>query len=285
MTTMARERLQKVLAHAGHGSRRTAEEMIAQGRVTLNGKTATLGDKADPLVDTIALDGERIHTNTDLVYLLLNKPLGCVTTANDPEGRPTVLDLVPPTPRVFPIGRLDQDTSGLLLLTNDGELAHRVAHPSFGIEKTYMVQVLGPVSKRVLKQLRDGVMLDDGPAKAVRVKVKVADQSRSLIELVMNEGRKREVRRMIEAVGLQLEALVRTRVGPIHLGEIKPSKVRPLNGKEVRELYAAVGMDGTPDDPGARPTDPGGPADGRTDDGRADDGRTDDGRTDDGSDG
>ncbi len=251
MTTMARERLQKVLAHAGHGSRRTAEDLIAQGRVSVNGKVATLGDKADPMVDTIALDGERIHTNTDLVYLLLNKPLGCVTTANDPEGRPTVLDLVPPTPRVFPIGRLDQDTSGLLLLTNDGELAHRVAHPSFEVRKTYMIQVLGPVSKKAIRQLTDGVMLDDGLAKAASAKVKVADQTRSLIEVVMTEGRKREVRRMIDAVGLQLEALVRTRVGPIHLGDIKPSKVRPLNGKEIRELYAAVGLDSTPDQPRA----------------------------------
>lgn len=242
-----RERLQKVLAAAGQGSRRVSEGMIADRRVSVNGVLATLGDRADPLVDVIAVDGERIHVNTDLLYLLLNKPLGVVTTANDPEGRPTVMDLVPPTPRVFPIGRLDQDTSGLLLLTNDGELANRVAHPRYEIPKTYMVQVKGPVSRKTLRRLTDGVVLDDGPAKARSARVKVADQSRSLLEVVLTEGRKREVRRMIDAVGLELEALVRTRVGPISLGDIKPAKVRPLNGKEVRELYAAVGMDGRPD--------------------------------------
>ncbi len=181
------------------------------------------------------------------MYLLLNKPLGCVTTANDPEGRPTVLDLVPPTPRVFPIGRLDQDTSGLLLLTNDGELANRVAHPRYQVPKTYMVQVRGPVSRHALKKFTQGVELEDGMARAKSAKLKVADQARSLLELVLTEGKKREVRRMVDAVGLELEALVRTRVGPIHLGDIKPSKVRPLNGKEVRELYAAVGMDGRRD--------------------------------------
>jgi 23S rRNA pseudouridine2605 synthase len=244
-----RERLQKVLAQAGHGSRRTGEELIAQGRVTVNGQVATLGDRADPVVDVIALDGERIHTNTDLVYLLLNKPIGVVTTASDPEGRPTVLDLVPPQPRVFPIGRLDQDTSGLLLLTNDGELAHRVAHPRYQVPKTYMVQVLGPVSKQQLRTLATGVELEDGPARAVSAKLKIADQSRSLLEIVITEGRKREVRRMVDAVGLTLEALVRTRIGPIALGDIKPSKVRPLNTREVRELYAAVGMGPEPDPP------------------------------------
>ncbi len=245
---MARERLQKVLAAAGQGSRRVSENLIAEGRVTVNGTLATLGDRADGASDIIAVDGERIHVNTDLVYLLLNKPQGIVTTANDPEGRPTVLDLVPPKPRVFPIGRLDQDTTGLLLLTNDGELAHRVAHPRYEVPKTYMVQVLGPVAKRTLRQFTDGIQLDDGMARATSAKIKVADQNRSLLELVLTEGRKREVRRMVDAAGLQLEALVRTRVGPIHLGDIKPSKVRPLNGKEIRELYAAVGMDGRPDD-------------------------------------
>lgn len=244
---MARERVQKVLAAAGIGSRRVSENLIAERRVTVNGKLATLGDRADAALDVVAVDGERIHVNTDLLYLLLNKPIGIVTTANDPEGRPTVLDLVPPTPRVFPIGRLDQDTSGLLLLTNDGELAHRVAHPRYQVPKTYMVQVLGPISKKTLRQFTDGLMLEDGIARAKSAKVKVADQTRSLLELVLTEGRKREVRRMVDAAGLTLEALVRTRVGPIHLGDIKPSKVRPLNGKEVRELYAAVGMDGRPD--------------------------------------
>lgn len=239
---MVAERVQKVLAAAGQGSRRVCEGFIAEGRVTVNGRIATLGDKADPAIDVIAIDGERIHVNTDLLYLMLNKPMGVVTTTSDPEGRPTVMDFVPPNPRVFPVGRLDQDTTGLLLLTNDGELANRVTHPRYELEKTYMVQIRGPISRRALHQLTDGVELEDGPAKARKANVKVADQTRSLLEIVIAEGRKREVRRMMDAVGLELEALVRTQVGPIRLGDIGPGKVRPLNGKEVRELYTAVGM-------------------------------------------
>ncbi|MEO2107285.1 MAG: pseudouridine synthase [Actinomycetota bacterium] len=245
---MPAERLQKVLAHAGQGSRRVCEGLIAEGRISVNGRTATLGDKADPKVDVIAIDGERIHVNTDLVYLLFNKPAGVVTTANDPEGRPTVIDYVPANPRVFPVGRLDQDTTGLLLLTNDGELANRVTHPRYEIEKTYMVQIRGPVSRKHLHQLLNGVELDDGPAKARKANLKIADQTRSLLEIVIAEGRNREVRRMMKAVGLELEQLVRVRIGPIHLGDIGPGKVRPLNGKEVRELYAAVGLDAAPNE-------------------------------------
>ena len=245
---MPAERLQKVLAHAGQGSRRVCEGLIAEGRISVNGRTATLGDKAGPKVDVIAIDGERIHVNTDLVYLLFNKPAGVVTTANDPEGRPTVIDYVPANPRVFPVGRLDQDTTGLLLLTNDGELANRVTHPRYEIEKTYMVQIRGPVSRKHLHQLLNGVELDDGPAKARKANLKIADQTRSLLEIVIAEGRNREVRRMMKAVGLELEQLVRVRIGPIHLGDIGPGKVRPLNGKEVRELYAAVGLDAAPNE-------------------------------------
>ena len=245
---MPAERLQKALAHAGQGSRRVCEGLIADGRISVNGRTATLGDKADPKVDVIAIDGERIHVNTDLVYLLFNKPAGVVTTANDPEGRPTVIDYVPANPRVFPVGRLDQDTTGLLLLTNDGELANRVTHPRYEIEKTYMVQIRGPVSRKHLHQLLNGVELDDGPAKARKANLKIADQTRSLLEIVIAEGRNREVRRMMKAVGLELEQLVRVRIGPIHLGDIGPGKVRPLNGKEVRELYAAVGLDAAPNE-------------------------------------
>ena len=245
---MPAERLQKVLAHAGQGSRRVCEGLIAEGRISVNGRTASLGDKADPKVDVIAIDGERIHVNTDLVYLLFNKPAGVVTTANDPEGRPTVIDYVPANPRVFPVGRLDQDTTGLLLLTNDGELANRVTHPRYEIEKTYMVQIRGPVSRKHLHQLLNGVELDDGPAKARKANLKIADQTRSLLEIVIAEGRNREVRRMMKAVGLELEQLVRVRIGPIYLGDIGPGKVRPLNGKEVRELYAAVGLDAAPNE-------------------------------------
>lgn len=237
---MTAERVQKVLAAAGLGSRRACEQLIAQGRVTVDGRVVTLGDKADPSSQEITVDGERIHTDTSLVYLLFNKPRGVVTTASDPQGRPTVLDFVPANPRVFPIGRLDQDTEGLLLLTNDGELANRLTHPRYGITKTYLAQIRGPASKRALARLRQGVELSDGPAKPVDVRDVGGDGRRTLVEITITEGRKREVRRMFDAVDLPLERLARTRVGPIELGDISPGKVRPLTGAEVRRLYAAT---------------------------------------------
>src|SRR5690606_27254471 len=158
------------------------------------------------------------------VYLLLNKPVGYVTTASDPEGRPTVLDLVQPNPRVYPIGRLDVDTQGLLLLTNDGELAHRVAHPRWQVPKTYVAQVTGMVKKRQLRQLVEGVELEDGLARAVDARVLGSDRSRSLVEITLTEGRKREVRRMLAAVKLPLTDLARVRIGPIELGDIRPGR-------------------------------------------------------------
>ena len=237
-----RERVQKVLAAAGVGSRRACEELIAEGRVTVDGEVVKLGDRADPTTQVIAVDGERVHTNPDLVYLLLNKPVGYVTTASDPEGRPTVLDLVQPNPRVYPVGRLDVDTQGLLLLTNDGELAHRVAHPRWQVPKTYVAQVTGMVKKRQLRQLVEGVELEDGLARAVDARVLGSDRSRSLVEITLTEGRKREVRRMLAAVKLPLTDLARVRIGPIELGDIRPGRIRPLRGDEVRALYAAVGL-------------------------------------------
>lgn len=236
------QRVQKILAAAGIGSRRACERLIAQGRVAVNGRPVTLGDRAQTR-DHITLDGERVHTDASLVYLLLNKPMGTVTTAADPQGRPTVLALVPPTPRVFPVGRLDLDTTGLLLLTNDGELANRLTHPRYEVPKTYVAQIRGPVRRHVIRSLLDGVVLDDGPAKAVAVRELGRAQDQTLIELTLTEGRKREVRRMLAAVGLNLVMLARVQVGPLQLGDIAPSKHRPLTGAEVRALYGAVGLD------------------------------------------
>ena len=242
---MPAERVQKVLAAAGIGSRRACEELIAAGRVAVDGRLITLGGKADPLTQVITIDGERIHTNPLLAYLLLNKPLGVVTTVSDPQGRPTVMDLVPANPRVYPVGRLDRDTEGLLILTNDGELANRLAHPRYEIEKTYVAQIRGSVKRHQLRELLDGVELDDGPARARSVRELGAAGDRSLVELVLAEGRKREVRRMLAHVGIPLERLARVKLGPLPLGDIAPGKFRPLNLDEVRKLYAAVGMDGT----------------------------------------
>ena len=240
--TSKAERVQKVLAAAGIGSRRACEELIAAGRVAVDGEIITLGAKADPRSQVVTLDGERIHTNPTLLYLLLNKPPGYVTTVTDPQGRPTVMDLVPDSPRVYPVGRLDRDTEGLLILTNDGELANRLAHPSYEVEKTYVAQIRGPAKRRSVRALLDGVELEDGLARAKSVRELGGAGDRTLIEIVLAEGRKREVRRMLQAVGLPLERLARVRIGPLPLGEIAPGKYRPLNGAEVRALYAAVGM-------------------------------------------
>jgi 23S rRNA pseudouridine2605 synthase len=242
---MTAERVQKVLAAAGVGSRRACEELIAAGRVTVDGQVANLGQKADPHVHVIAVDGERVPVKPGLVHLLLNKPRDVVTTVNDPQGRATVMELVPPSPRVYPVGRLDRDTEGLLLLTNDGELANRLTHPRYGVEKTYVAQVRGPVKRRAMRALRDGVELDDGVAAAVSVRELGASGERVLLELTLAEGRKREVRRMLAAVGHPVERLARVRVGPMTLGEISPGKYRPLNTAEVRALYRAVGLGGT----------------------------------------
>ena len=238
------ERVQKVLAAAGLGSRRACEELIAAGRVTVDGEVVTLGAKADAATQVITVDGERVHSNPTLVYLMLNKPTGYVTTVTDPQGRPTVMDLMPDTPRVYPVGRLDRDTEGLLLLTNDGELANRLAHPSYEVEKTYVAQIRGPAKRRAVRQLLEGVPLEDGVAKARSVRELGAAGDRTLIEVVLAEGRKREVRRMLQAVGLPLERLARVRIGPLPLGDMAPGKFRPLSSAEVRSLYVAVGLTG-----------------------------------------
>lgn len=230
------ERLQKILARAGVASRRVVEDMIAEGRVRVNGEVAELGNRADAESDAIEIDGALVGVRPDTVWYLLNKPKGVVTTASDPQGRPVVLDLVPAEPRVFPVGRLDMDTEGLLLLTNDGDITHRLTHPSYGVEKEYLAHVEGRPSRGALRALREGVELDDGltaPAKASTV-------GDDVIRLVIHEGRNRQVRRMCEAVGHPVVRLVRVRIGPLADRSLEPGVARPLAVDEVRALERAV---------------------------------------------
>jgi 23S rRNA pseudouridine2605 synthase len=236
------ERLQKILARAGLGSRRHCEELIDSGSVTINGTVATLGDKADAETDQIEVDGVRIGTQPGLVYYLLNKPSGVVTTASDTHGRPIVTDLVPVEPRVFPIGRLDQDTEGLLLLTNDGDLSQRLAHPKFGVEKEYLVEVDGSPTRGDLRRLREGVELDDG----LTAPAKLALVERTLVRITIHEGRKRQVRRMFDAIGHPVVRLVRTRIGPLADRSLAPGEWRALTIDEVRALERAAGTETTP---------------------------------------
>jgi 23S rRNA pseudouridine2605 synthase len=238
----AGERLQKVLASAGIGSRRACEELIAAGRVTVNGRRATLGDKVDAETAEIHVDGQRVVTNTKLVYLAMNKPRGVVSTMADERGREALADYVGNLEqRVFHVGRLDADSEGLLLLTNDGTLAHRLMHPSYGVAKTYLAEVGGPVPRAVGRQLLAGVELEDGPAKVDAFKLVDAVQRTALIEVVVHEGRKHIVRRLFEEVGHPVSRLVRTAIGPIRLGDLKPGRTRRLTNAEVAALFKAVG--------------------------------------------
>ncbi|MCU0310350.1 MAG: rRNA pseudouridine synthase [Acidimicrobiales bacterium] len=231
------ERLQKVLASAGLGSRRTCEDLIAAGRVTVNGEIAVLGRRIDPERDLVEVDGVAVGVRPGLVHYLLNKPAGVVTTADDPLGRPTVVELVPAEPRVFPVGRLDLDTEGLLLLTNDGELTHRLTHPSFGVDKEYVAHVEGRPSRGQVRRLREGIELDDGPTAPAQASL----VSPSVLRLVIHEGRNRQVRRMCEAIGHPVQRLVRTRIGPLSDRRLAPGAWRPLTSDEVRALERAAG--------------------------------------------
>src|SRR5439155_22859624 len=227
-------RLQKVLAAAGLGSRRACDELIADGRVTVDGETAEPGTRVDPLTAVIHVDGDRVIVRDDLVYLALNKPRGVLSAMSDARGRRTVGDLVGDHPeRLFHVGRLDADTEGLLLLTNDGDLAHRLQHPSYGVPKTYLAQIPGPVPRDIGKTLRAGIELEDGPVKVDSFKVVDSAPGKALVEIVLHEGRKHVVRRLLEAVGHPVITLVRTDVGPIHLGELRSGKMRPLTRAEV----------------------------------------------------
>lgn len=229
------ERLQKALARSGVASRRLSEELIGAGRVTVNGQLATLGDKVGAS-DRIELDGVPILRDPDLVHYLLHKPREVVSTANDPHGRPTVVDLVPSDSRVFPVGRLDTDSEGLIVLTNDGDLTHRLTHPSFGVAKEYLAHVEGLPTRLALRRLREGVELDDGPTAPAEVSM----PQDGLLKLVIHEGRNRQVRRMCAAVGYPVIRLVRVRIGPITDKDLAAGAWRTLTMEEVRSLYAAT---------------------------------------------
>lgn len=231
------ERLQKVLARAGIGSRRTCDELIAAGRVLVNGVPARLGQRVDVATDLVLIDGAPVGIMPGLVYYLLNKPEGVITTASDPEGRPTVMDLLPAFPRVFSVGRLDAATSGLLIMTNDGALAQIVAHPSNGVEKEYLAEVVGDPSPSALRRLREGVEIEPG---VVTKPARVAKRAPGLLRIVIHEGRNRQVRRMCEAVGHPVRRLIRTRIGPISDTHLEPGEFRELTQKEVRELALAA---------------------------------------------
>jgi 23S rRNA pseudouridine2605 synthase len=228
------DRLQKVLARAGIASRRASEELIAAGRVRVNGEVAELGRRIDPGGDEVTIDGVPVPVAPGLVHYLLNKPPGVVSTAADPQGRPIVVDLVPPEPRVFPVGRLDADTEGLLILTNDGGFAHRLTHPSFGVAKEYLAEVEGTPGRAALRTLREGVELEDGRTAPARVTA----VSPGVLRLVIAEGRNRQVRRMCEAVGHPVRRLVRTRIGPVADRRLPPGSWRALTTDEVRSLEA-----------------------------------------------
>lgn len=233
------QRLQKVLAAAGLGSRRACEELIAAGRVTVDGREAHLGDRADPRVSVVHVDGLRVVTDDRMVHLALNKPRGVLSAMSDDRGRRTLAQYVPgDVTRLFHVGRLDADSEGLLLLTNDGELAHRLMHPSYEVAKTYLAQVPGPVPPAVGRRLREGVRLEDGPAAVDRFRVVSTDRDRALVEVVLHEGRNRIVRRMLAEVGHPVIELVRRQFGPLHLGSLGAGRMRDLTKVEVGALLA-----------------------------------------------
>ena len=247
------QRLQKVLAHAGVASRRACEQLIADGRVSVDGITVTeAGVRVDPLTQEIRVDGSRILTNPELITLMLHKPAGVVTTMEDPEGRPTVAQYgrdylaehpeLPDSLRLVHVGRLDTETEGLLLLSNDGELSHRLMHPSFEIAKTYVAIVEGQVEPWVPRKLRRGIELEDGEAKADRVTVKDSGPRGSIVEITLHSGKNRIVRRMLDAVGHPVTRLARTRLGPLRLGNLRPGQTRPLSGEESAALQQEVGL-------------------------------------------
>lgn len=236
MTSAEGERLQKVLARCGFGSRRACESLISDGRVRVDGAVARLGARIDATRAVVEVDGAVVGVRPDLVHYLLNKPPGVVTTAHDPQGRPVVTDLVPAEPRVFPVGRLDLMTEGLLLLTNDGDLAHRLAHPSFGIAKEYLAHVSGEPKPAAVRALREGVELDDGPTGPAKVALVAPD----VLRITVHEGRNRLVRRMCEAVGHPVRRLVRTRIGPLADRRLAPGRWRSLTPGETRLLEQAA---------------------------------------------
>lgn len=237
-------RLQKVLAQAGVGSRRKCEELIEAGRVKVNGEVVDqLGVRVDPDQVQVEVDGKRISVNENLVTVVLNKPKGVVSTMSDPQGRPTLEQYVKDFPeRLFHVGRLDAETTGVLLLTNDGELANRLAHPTHGVSKVYVAKVEGQVAKTLGTTLRAGVDLEDGPVRVSQCQVLDVSKTHSLVQVELHEGRNRIVRRMFDAVGHPVVELVRTQFGPIRLGTLQPGEVRRLDNADVGALMAAAGL-------------------------------------------
>lgn len=234
------ERLQKLIAHSGLTSRRGAEELIRAGKVAVNGQPAHLGQKVDPAEARVTVEGVSLPIAPHLVYYLLNKPPGVVSTSHDPQGRRTVVDLVPQEPRVYPVGRLDEDSEGLLLLTNDGVLTELLTHPRHQVQKTYLVLVRGVPRPADLSKLTRGVQLEDGPARARKARLVQASGDQALVEVVMAEGRKREVRRMLSLVGYPVVRLVRTAVGPLRDRSLASGAWRRLAIGEVRQLYRSA---------------------------------------------
>lgn len=234
------ERLNRYLARRGVASRRGADALIAAGRVSVNGRPGEIGATVDPDLDRVAVDGRPVGAKPVAVTIALNKPPGVVTTVHDPQGRPTVVEIVPPYPGLVPVGRLDADSRGLLLLSSDGDLVHRVTHPRHGLPKRYAVTLAEPVDDSTMRRLRDGVRLEDGVARPLRLRR--LGRTRNRIEMTMGEGRKREVRRMLLAVGATVVDLCRVAVGPIDLGDLPEGGSRPLDPDELAALYAAAGL-------------------------------------------
>lgn len=237
-------RLQKVIAAAGIASRRAAETMITEGRVEVNGDIVTeLGTRVDPEKDTVRVDGSRIPPPRHHVYLVLNKPRGVISTMEDPEGRTTLAEYIPPrTSRLFHVGRLDTMTEGLIILTNDGEFAHRLAHPSYEVQKTYMVEVAGVVHPRTIARLEKGITLEDGPVKPDKIKLVSTTDTRSMLRISLHEGRNRIVRRMMDAVGHPVDKLTRVGIGPVRIAQLPVGETRELTRDELGKLLDIVGM-------------------------------------------
>lgn len=235
------ERLQKVMAQAGVGSRRACEEMIKENRVQVNGKLATLGQKVDQAKDQIVVDGKPLGKEEPKRYYILNKPFGYITTAKDQFSRKSVLDLLPNVvERVYPVGRLDYDSEGLVLLTNDGELAYQIMHPKFELPKTYLVQLEGKATMDAIYRLRTGIVLEDGPTKPAEVQVLKSEEDRTVLRLTITEGRNRQIRRMCASLGYTVRRLTRVGVGPLTMGRLAPGMYRALTVQELKELKRAV---------------------------------------------
>ncbi|NLL47955.1 MAG: rRNA pseudouridine synthase [Firmicutes bacterium] len=235
------ERLQKVMAQAGVASRRGSEDLIKENRVMVNGQLAVLGQKVDPARDRILVDGKPIQKEEAKRYFILNKPFGYITTSKDQFGRKSVLDLLDGVKeRVYPAGRLDYDSEGLVLLTNDGDLAYRVTHPSFKLPKRYVVQVKGKITMDAVYRLRTGVILEEGRTQAAQVEVLQPVEDNSVLSITITEGRNRQVRRMCAKVGFEVVRLQRTGIGPVNLGKLASGQFRPLSKKELQSLLKAV---------------------------------------------